>query len=93
MMSDESSASRANVTNARQDAAGVRPDGGGRGQHERANRAHWDRNSDRYQAGHGVWLAATPDAWGAWRVPEAALRLLPDVAGKDVLELGCGAGQ
>jgi SAM-dependent methyltransferase len=60
---------------------------------ERANRAHWDRTSDRYQAGHGAWIAATPAAWGAWRIPEAALRLLPDVAGRPVLELGCGAGQ
>lgn len=61
--------------------------------HERRNRAYWDQWSDRYQASHGVEIAAQPDAWGAWRIPESELRLLPDVAGRDVLELGCGAGQ
>lgn len=62
-------------------------------QHERHNRKHWDSASDRYQASAGVEIAATPDAWGAWRIPEADLRLLPEIRGKDVLELGCGAGQ
>jgi SAM-dependent methyltransferase len=62
-------------------------------EHERHNRTRWDRESDRYQAGHGAWIGEFPDAWGAWRIPEADLRLLPDVAGKDVLELGCGGGQ
>jgi SAM-dependent methyltransferase len=28
--------------------------------------------------------------WGIWRVPESELRALPDVGGKDVVELGCG---
>ncbi len=28
-----------------------------------------------------------------WQIPEAELHVLGDVAGKDVLELGCGAGQ
>jgi SAM-dependent methyltransferase len=28
-----------------------------------------------------------------WQIPEADLRVLGDVAGKDVLELGCGAAQ
>lgn len=75
--------------------AGGSPGGGdgSRGGHERANRAHWDRDSDRYQAGHGDWIAANPDTWGAWAVPEADVRVLPDVAGKDVLEFGCGGAQ
>ncbi|MGH2356365.1 MAG: class I SAM-dependent methyltransferase, partial [Chloroflexota bacterium] len=47
----------------------------------------------RYQAGHGVWIAANPASWGAWAIPEAEVQVLPDVAGKDVLELGCGAAQ
>ncbi|MGH2351276.1 MAG: class I SAM-dependent methyltransferase [Chloroflexota bacterium] len=68
-------------------------DGDGSGSRERRTRAYWDRWSDGYQASTGVQLSATPDAWGAWRTPEAELRLLHDVAGKDVLELGCGAGQ
>ena len=29
-------------------------------------------------------------AWGILKVPEQELRILPDVAGKDVVELGCG---
>src|SRR5215469_13894586 len=62
-------------------------------EHERRNRERWDRQSDSYQAEHGKEISARPDAWGAWRVPEADLRILPDVAGKDVLELGCGGGQ
>ena len=28
--------------------------------------------------------------WGVWHVPESELNALPDVAGKDVVELGCG---
>jgi SAM-dependent methyltransferase len=42
---------------------------------------------------HGSDLASRALAWGAWRVPEAELRVLGDVHGLDVLELGCGAGQ
>ena len=30
--------------------------------------------------------------WGIWRVPEAELGVLGDVAGLDVVELGCGTG-
>jgi hypothetical protein len=37
--------------------------------HERANRAPCDRTSDRYQAGHGAWIATTPAAWGALADP------------------------
>lgn len=61
--------------------------------HEQRNREHWDRSSDQYQATAGREIWAAPDAWGAWRIPESELRLLPDVRGLDVLELGCGAGQ
>jgi SAM-dependent methyltransferase len=31
--------------------------------------------------------------WGVWHLPESRLRILGDVEGKDVLELGCGAGR
>ena len=30
--------------------------------------------------------------WGIWEAPERELHALPDVAGKDVVELGCGTG-
>ncbi len=59
---------------------------------ERRNRAAWDEWSDTYQAKHG-WLLRGEHAaaWGLWRVPEDTLRVLGDVAGRRVLELGCGA--
>jgi ubiquinone/menaquinone biosynthesis C-methylase UbiE len=31
-------------------------------------------------------------SWGIWNIPEAELRALPDVRGKDVVDLGCGTG-
>jgi SAM-dependent methyltransferase len=67
-------------------------DGGAR-DYERHNRAFWDADADDYQAAHGAELAGEPLAWGAWRIPERELRVLGDVAGRDVLELGCGAAQ
>jgi hypothetical protein len=30
---------------------------------------------------------------GVWQIPESELNVLGDVAGLDVLELGCGAAQ
>jgi 2-polyprenyl-3-methyl-5-hydroxy-6-metoxy-1,4-benzoquinol methylase len=60
---------------------------------ERQNRRFWDRDADAYQDVHGQQLHDTARAWGVWRVPEAELRVLGDVEGRDVLELGCGAAQ
>jgi SAM-dependent methyltransferase len=58
------------------------------------SRVAWDAYSDEYQAKHAATLAASDGlAWGTGHVPEADLRVLGDVAGKDVLELGCGAAQ
>jgi SAM-dependent methyltransferase len=59
----------------------------------RHNREFWDADADDYQAAHGTRLDEAPLAWGAWRVPEAELGVLGDVAGLDVLEFGCGAAQ
>jgi len=59
----------------------------------RTNRAYWDRESDDYQAAHGSRLTADPMSWGVWRIPEAEVRALGDVEGRDVLELGCGGAQ
>jgi SAM-dependent methyltransferase len=61
--------------------------------HVAANRAYWNKKSDEYQTAHGEQLAANPMAWGAWSIPEDELHVLGDVAGKDVLEFGCGAAQ
>ncbi|HET9757072.1 MAG TPA: class I SAM-dependent methyltransferase [Candidatus Limnocylindrales bacterium] len=62
--------------------------------HEAQNRASWNADSDDYQARHGEQLAASSGlAWGVMQIPEAELHVLGDVAGKDILELGCGAAQ
>lgn len=58
------------------------------------NRAMWDAYSDEYQAKHAEVLDKTGGlTWGSSETPESALQVLGDVAGKDVLELGCGAAQ
>lgn len=58
------------------------------------NRASWDAFSDEYQAQHAAALAEDSGLhWGTSHVREAELQVLGDVAGKDVLELGCGAAQ
>lgn len=61
--------------------------------HERTNRAYWDAQSDDYQAAHGPQLARHGAAWGIWQIPEDELHVLGEVAGRDVIELGCGAAQ
>lgn len=62
-------------------------------EHAARNRAFWNELSDRYQAGQGPQLALHGAAWGVWQIPEAELRVLGEVAGREVLELGCGAAQ
>jgi SAM-dependent methyltransferase len=57
------------------------------------NRAFWDRTSDEYQERHRDFINRPEPRWGSWQIPESELRVLDDVAGKDVLELGCGAAQ
>jgi SAM-dependent methyltransferase len=59
----------------------------------RANRADWDRYADEYQATHGEFLGDAGFLWGPEGLREDDLAALGDVAGCDVLELGCGAGQ
>ena len=59
----------------------------------RANGPDWDRYADEYQATHGAFLGDTGFVWGPEGHTEADLRVLGDVAGKDVLEVGSGAGQ
>ncbi|HEX2196816.1 MAG TPA: class I SAM-dependent methyltransferase [Actinomycetota bacterium] len=58
-----------------------------------SNRRAWDRESAEYQRQHSDFLTEKALAWGIWRVPEDQLRLLGDVAGKLVLEYGCGGAQ
>jgi SAM-dependent methyltransferase len=57
------------------------------------NRAHWDAQSAAYQEQHGEFIGGREPGWGVWQLPERELQILGEVAGKDVLELGCGAAQ
>ena len=57
------------------------------------NRAFWDQRADDYQAAHREHIGRPEPRWGIWQLPERELGVLGDVAGKDVLELGCGAAQ
>jgi SAM-dependent methyltransferase len=54
------------------------------------NRAYWDSQADEYaRAGRRNW-ATDEITWGIWGIPESEVGALPDVAGRDVIELGCG---
>ncbi len=60
----------------------------------RHNRATWDRISDEYQARNAAFIGRKDEPrWGMWQLPDSELGILGEVAGKDVLELGCGAAQ
>ena len=56
----------------------------------RRNRELWNKNAADYAiAGERAW-SQEPN-WGIWGIPEAQAGLLPiDLAGQDVIELGCG---
>ncbi len=54
-------------------------------------RAAWNRISAGYQAEHQIAVDAAH--YGPFMPDEADLRLLGDVAGRRILELGCGGGQ
>jgi SAM-dependent methyltransferase len=58
----------------------------------RRNREYWDAQSDAYQARNAAFIERG-QAWGLWQLPESELNVLGDVAGLDVLELGCGAAE
>jgi SAM-dependent methyltransferase len=55
------------------------------------NRDLWTRTNVEYtdRAAARQW-SQEEITWGIWGVPEGELRVLPDVAHADVLELGCG---
>lgn len=62
--------------------------------HVAHNRAFWDADADAYQDAHTRVLdPGREPGWGVWHLPESELRVLGDVRGLDVLELGCGAAQ
>lgn len=59
----------------------------------RANLWWWNSEADAYQAEHGAFLGGARFVWGPEGLDEADARLLGDVAGRRVLEIGSGAGQ
>ena len=59
----------------------------------RANRRDWDAYADEYQATHGEFLGDARFIWSPEGVDEADVQVLGEVAGRDVLEIGCGAAQ
>jgi SAM-dependent methyltransferase len=58
-----------------------------------ASRTWWDSSADEYQAEHGDFLGDSDFMWCPERVREADARLLGEVRGKRVLEVGAGAAQ
>ena len=58
-----------------------------------ANRRDWDAYADEYQATHGEFLGDARFIWSPEGVDESEARVLGEVAGHDVLEIGCGAAQ
>jgi SAM-dependent methyltransferase len=57
----------------------------------RRNREVWTKANAEYtdKRASETWGKGEP-TWGTYGVPEAELNVLGDVAGKDVIELGCG---
>ena len=57
----------------------------------KANRDHWTKNNAAYTDGsaENAWNQQEI-SWGVWKTPEGDIKVLPDVRGKDVVELGCG---
>ena len=55
------------------------------------NREGWTRANAEYtdRSARDSW-AQEEITWGQWAQPEAEVKMLPDVAGKDVVDLGCG---
>jgi hypothetical protein len=59
-------------------------------EHAARARAMWNEDAPNWiESGRRKWGSPKP-LWGAWDIPEAELRVLPDVRGLDVIELGCG---
>lgn len=59
----------------------------------RASRGWWDANAAEYLDEHGDFLGPADFCWCPEGLREADAHLLGDVAGRDVLEVGAGAGQ
>lgn len=61
----------------------------GPAEHVLRNRAAWNSWASCYSVpGRRNWQEEP--SWGIWSIPEADIQILPDVAGCDAIELGCG---
>ena len=55
------------------------------------NRQAWTKTNAEYTDARALEAWAKPEIdWGVFGIPESELGVLGDVAGKDVIELGCG---
>ncbi len=54
------------------------------------NRDVWTKSNAEYTDRNALASWAREAAWGMWKAPESELRILGDVSGLDVVELGCG---
>lgn len=59
----------------------------------RANRSYWDNSAADYLADHGSFLGASDFNWCPEGIRESDVHLLGDVDRRQILEVGCGAGQ
>ncbi|HEV7679276.1 MAG TPA: class I SAM-dependent methyltransferase [Candidatus Dormibacteraeota bacterium] len=59
--------------------------------HAAVNRDAWTAKNRAFTdaRARAAW-AEEQITWGVWGAPESELNVLPDVAGRDVIELGCG---
>ena len=57
----------------------------------KVNRDHWTKNNAAYTDGRAEHAWNEQEiSWGVWNTPESEINVLPEVRGKDVVELGCG---
>jgi SAM-dependent methyltransferase len=60
--------------------------------HVAQNRRVWDAKHAEWIAGGRRAWASNELTWGIWQISEREIGVIPDVAGRDVVELGCGTG-
>jgi SAM-dependent methyltransferase len=65
--------------------------------HVRVNRRLWNEDADDYQRRNAPQIRSQAFtghlSWGLWNIPESELGVLGEIAGKDILEFGCGGAQ
>ena len=62
----------------------------GRMSHVERNRTAWTEFAPEFAEWAPRAWGSDQFEWGVWHVPESELEALPDVAGMDTIELGCG---